>query len=267
MSNLYNSIEELVLELEDDESGLERGRTVALVAGAYRPPHIGHVSMVEQYAQNVDEVVVLVSSALKGNRVIGENTITAAQSQQVWQELLSDRGLSNVRVEVSRQPTRASAILEYIGEGGPLEYGTEVILGVGNSGGSLTRYESMAKQAKRGITVRPVSETMAELTNRPSGEPYKTSDLRKILDEGGDADDFFGADRTAPIRSMLGLDSPLEEMSAMGAGAVQGPAVSDEEEKRTLTREQSKNTIHRQYNELELYNEVLRLLTKKGIIK
>ena len=72
MSDLYNSIEELVLELEDDESGLERGRTVALVAGAYRPPHLGHVSMVEQYAQNVDEVVVLVSSALKGNRVIGE---------------------------------------------------------------------------------------------------------------------------------------------------------------------------------------------------
>ena len=244
MSDLYNSIEELVLELEDDESGLERGRTVALVAGAYRPPHLGHVNMVEQYAQNVDEVVVLVSSALKGNRVIGENVITANQSQQVWQELLSDRGLSNVRVEVSKQPTRASAILEYIGEDGPLEYGTEVILGVGNSGGSLTRYESIAKQAKHGITVKPISENMAELTNRPSGEPYKTSDLRKILDEGGDADDFFGTGRTTPIRSILGLDSPLEEMSAMGGGAVAGYAARDPEKKRKNKKTKHQKSIH-----------------------
>ena len=98
MSDLYNSIEELVLELEDDESGLEEGRTVAVIPGAFRPPHIGHVSMVEQYANRVDEVVVLVSSALRGNRSIGENSISAEQSRQVWQELLMDRGLSNVRV-------------------------------------------------------------------------------------------------------------------------------------------------------------------------
>ena len=56
-------------------------------------------------------------------------------------------------------------------------------------------------------------------------------------------------------------------MSAMGGG-VQGPAASaDEEERKTLKREQNKKTKHPPYNELYLYKEVLKLLTTKGIIK
>jgi len=253
MSRLYDSIEKLVLELEDDMSEFSESKTVAIIPGAYRPPHMGHVGMVEQYAQRVDEVVVLVSSALKGNRLIGEQAVTPEQSQQIWQELLSDRGLTNVRVETSTQPTRSSALLEYIGEDGPLTYGTKVIFGFGNNGGSTKRYESIARQAKHGITVVPVSETMVELSNMPSGEPYRSSNLRKILDEGGDADMFFGEGKTASVRSILGLDSPLEEMSAVGA--IQGSPMPIKKKKQN------------EYNELYLYKEVLKLLSKKGTIK
>ena len=54
----------------------------------------------------------------------------------------------------------------------------------------------------------------------------------------------------------------------MGGGAVQGSAASaDEEERKTLTREQNKKTKHPPYNELYLYKEVLKLLMKEGIIK
>ena len=263
MSDLYNSIEELMLELEDEDSDPVGGRTIAIVPGAFRPPHLGHLSMVEHYSNKVDEVVVLVSSALKGNRVIGENSISPQQSKQVWEELLSDRGLNNVRVEVSAQPTKASAMLEYIGEGGPLEYGTKVIFGVGRGSKSLKRLESIAKQAKRGINVLPVSENTVELSNMDSGEPYKSSTVRKILDEGGDADLFFGYGRTEAVRSMLGFDSPIEEMSAMGGGAVAGYGAP----LTTKRRKSNKKTKHPPYNELELYKEVLKLFTKEGIIK
>ncbi len=268
MSELYNSIEELMLELEDEDGDPVGGRTIAIVPGAFRPPHLGHISMVEQYSSKADEVVVLVSSTLKGNRVIGESSISAQQSKQVWEELLSDRGLDNVRVEVSTQPTKASAILEYIGEDGPLGYGTKVIFGISSNNSSLNRYESLGKYAKRGISVLPVLENTAQPVNMDSGEPYKSSDVRKILDEGGDADLFFGNGRTEAVRSMLGFDSPIEEMSAAGGGAVAGFAVDAEENKRKpLRREQNKKTKHPPYNELYLYKEVLKLLNKKGIIK
>lgn len=252
MSELYKSIDELVLELEDDGFSSGPEKTIAIIPGAYRPPHLGHVRMVEEYANRVDEVVVLVSSALKGNRVIGENSITAEQSQIVWQELLSDRRLPNVRVEVSSQPTKASAIIEYIGDDGPLKYGTEVILGLGGIDRPPDRYNSLSKHAKRGVSVRPVSESMAQMVSMPSGQPYKSSELRKILDEGGDADEFFGEGMTGPVRSMLGLDSHIEEMSAMGSGAVAGP----------VARKKKQD----EYNELYLYKEVIKLLNKKGII-
>tara|TARA_E500000305_G_C4016895_1_gene236243 strand:- start:899 stop:1699 length:801 start_codon:yes stop_codon:yes gene_type:complete len=266
MSELYNRIEELVFELEDDFPS--EGRTLAIVPGAFRPPHLGHLNMVEQYSNKVDEVVVLVSSNLKGNRVIGENVITAQQSRQIWEELLSDRGLRNVRIEMSKQPTKASAMLEYIGDDGPLGYGTRVIFGISSNNNSLKRYESLGKYAKRGVSVLPVLENAAEPVNMNSGEPYKSSDIRQILDEGGNADIFFGEGRTEAVRSILGFNSPIEEMSAMGGGAVAGFTVDKEKNKRKpLRREQNKKTKHPPYNELYLYKEVLKLLKKKGIIK
>ena len=64
MSDLYNSIEELMLELEDEDGDPVGGRTLAIVPGAFKPPHLGHLSMVKQYASEADEVVVLISSPL-----------------------------------------------------------------------------------------------------------------------------------------------------------------------------------------------------------
>ena len=31
-----------------------QGETVAIVPGAFKPPHMGHVDMVEQYAEDAD---------------------------------------------------------------------------------------------------------------------------------------------------------------------------------------------------------------------
>lgn len=259
MSELYNSIEELVLELED-ESGLEKGRTVAVVPGAFRPPHLGHLQMVEHYSNQADEVVVLVSSSLRGNRSVGSNSITPQQSQQIWEELLRERGLTNVKVEMSSRPTRSSAIIEYIGESGPLEHGTSVMLGLGNIGDNLLRYEKMDKQAKVGVTVLPVSETAMEPVMRQTGEPFRSSDLRKMLDEGENVDEFFGENKTDSVRTILGM---IDEIS-MGGGAA--PSVEGYGAP-IGTKRKKRNKKQSEYNELYLYKEVLKLLMKEGVIK
>jgi FAD synthase len=51
VSKLYDSIEELIIELEDEDSDPVGGRTVAIVPGAFKPPHLGHLDMVRQYAE------------------------------------------------------------------------------------------------------------------------------------------------------------------------------------------------------------------------
>ena len=260
MSDLVNSIDELMLELEDEDGDPVGGRTIAIVPGAFKPPHLGHLSMVKQYAAEADEVVVLVSSPLKASRGIGGKTISARDSQQIWEMLLADQGLSNVRVEISPKPSPITATYEYIDKDGPLEPGIRLILGASQKGGDFKRWKSAAKYVKPGVELLPPEETAVVPANRPNGEPFSATDARKMLEQGENADEFFGAGRTEDVRSILGLDTPIEEMSAMGGGAVEGYGAP------LATRKQKKKKQD-EYNELYLYKEVLRLLMKEGIIK
>jgi len=260
VSDLVNSIDELMLELEDEDGDPVGGRTIAIVPGAFKPPHLGHLSMVKQYAAEADEVVVLVSSPLKASRGIGGKTISARDSQQIWEMLLADQGLSNVRVEISPKPSPITATYEYIDKDGPLEPGIRLILGASQKGGDFKRWKSAAKYVKPGVELLPPEETAVVPANRPNGEPFSATDARKMLEQGENADEFFGAGRTEDVRSILGLDTPIEEMSAMGGGAVEGYGAP------LATRKQKKKKQD-EYNELYLYKEVLRLLMKEGIIK
>ena len=259
MSDLYNSIEELMLELEDEDGDPVGARTLAIVPGAFKPPHLGHLSMVKQYASEADEVIVLISSPLKASRGIGGNPITAQQSKEIWEMLLADQGLSNVRVEISPKPSPISATYEYVGEEGPLEPGTRLVLGASQKGGDFKRWRGASKYVKPGVELLPPEETAVAPANRPSGEPYSATDARKMLEQGVDADEFFGDGRTEAVRSILGLDASLEEMSAMGGGAVAGYGAPLGAKK--------KKKKHSEYNELYLYKEVLKLLMKEGVIK
>lgn len=259
MSDLVNSIEELMLELEDEDSDPVGGRTIAIVPGAFKPPHLGHLSMVKQYASEADEVVVLISSPLKASRGVNGKAISARDSQQIWEMLLADQGLSNVRVEISPKPSPITATYEYIDKDGPLEPGIRLILGASQKGGDFKRWKSAVKYVKPGVELLSPEETAVVPANRPNGEPFSATDARKMLEQGENADEFFGAGRTEDVRSILGLDS-IEEMSAMGGGAVQGYGAP-------LGTKTKKKKKQDEYNELYLYKEVLRLLMKEGIIK
>ena len=260
MYRLYDSIEELVLEFEDEDSEPVGGRTIAIVPGAFKPPHLGHLSMVKQYASEADEVVILVSSPLKASRGIGGKPISAQQSKQIWELLLADQGLSNVRVEISPKPSPVTATFEYVDEEGPLEPGTRLVLGASQKGGDFKRWKSAAKYVKPGVELLPPEQTAVIPANRPSGESYSATDARKMLEQGENADEFFGDGRTEDVRSILGLDSSLEEMSAMGGGAVAGYGAP-------IAMRKQKKKKQNEYNELYLYKEVLRLLMKEGITK
>lgn len=259
MSELYNSIDELVLELEDEDSDPVGGRTIAIVPGAFKPPHLGHLDMVRQYAQQADEVIVLISSPLKASRGVGGKPITARQSMEIWEMLLDDAGLPNVRLEVSPKPSPVQATFEFVGEEGPLEPGTNIILGASQKGGDFKRWKTAAKYIKPGVNLLPPEETAVVPANRPSGEPFSATDARKMLEQGENADEFFGDGRTDSVRAVLGLDSQIEEMS--GVSAAVGGSIEGSVGARKRKKKQS------EYNELYLHKEVLKLLMKEGIVK
>ena len=61
---------------------------------------------------------------------------------------------------------------------------------------------------------------------RPSGEPYSSTEFRNALggaiENRAEIADFVGEENVDVVLDALGLSAPIEEMSAMGAGAVGG---------------------------------------------
>ena len=247
-------------------------KTIAVVPGAFKPPHQGHADMVRKYASMADEVIVLISKPLKKGRYLPNGKeITSTDSLKIWNLLIGD--LPNVSVEIASHASPLTAAYEYIGEDGPLEPGTKVILGCSEKGCDWKRWTGAEKYVKEGVELVSPRESAVEPTMRASGEPYSATDFRELL---GDAqnnvvelEDFIGKGNVPALLDILGLgvEEPLEEMSAMGGGAVggySGPLASTSVE-RTPTKKKRKKKKNENID-MSLVNEVFELLIERGNI-
>lgn len=246
--------EELDIEIEDeDDDPVGPARIVALVPGAFKPPHAGHLAMVREYSSEADKVVVLISAPLKsGRKLANGREITAQDSKRIWELLTSD--LPNVDVEISPHASPITATYDFIGRDGPMPEGTEVILGVSTKGGDAERFREAPKYVKDGVLLRDltasaveaevhspaymstlnVSPLKDELPSIKSGKnplEFHASDMRYLLSKATEdeeaielLEDFVGEDKVFDLLSILGLDTGLNELSSMGGGAVQGSA-------------------------------------------
>lgn len=241
------------------------GKKIAVVPGAFKPPHRGHLGMVEQYASEADEVVVLVSNPLKNQRTLADGTvINAALSKRMWDLLTAH--LPNVEVEISDKASPITATYEFIGRDGPLEPGTQVILGVCTKGGDVERFRQAPKYVKDGVELKPIDvcavdpirhspEYMGLLEVSPLKEEmpsvkkgkdpanFHASDMRYLLGKATEdiealelLEDFVGEDKLMDMLSLFGIDTganePLEEISAMAVGSVAGAPKKEKAGKR-----------------------------------
>jgi hypothetical protein len=234
------------------------GRTIAVVPGAFKPPHRGHLAMVEEYAENNNEVKVLISNPLKRQRTLADGTvITAAHAQRMWEALAAH--LPNVSIEVSTAASPLTAAYEFIGRDGPLNPGDVVTLGSSVKCDDWKRWMGAEKYVKDGVEFR--DPKMSACTAAQHGPEYigllnqspLKEDMPSVKDAGKDPRDFHasdmryllgkattdaeavelledfvgGEDKVMDFLSILGIDTglnePLEEVgNAMGAGAVAG---------------------------------------------
>ena len=125
--------DEIDLEIEDedndpveDEDFSNLIADIAVVPGAFKPPHKGHLAMVREYAEVSDKVIVVISKPTKGGRRLPNGReVTADDSLQIWQLLASE--LPDDKVEIIISPNHASPInaaYEYVGNEGPVPKGS-----------------------------------------------------------------------------------------------------------------------------------------------
>ena len=230
--------------------------TIAIVPGSFKPPHMGHLKMVEEYANNNNKVIVLISNPVKNVRTMPDgSSISADKSLQMWKAFASH--LDNVEIMVS--PGAASpmtAAFEMLTAPEPLNAGDVITLGASKKEDDWRRWVGAphVKGVRKDLEFRDPHDTAAEtaihspeymglletsplkeempsvMNSKRNSREFHADDMRyllgKITEDAEAAEllkDFTGSpEMSMEFLSILGIDSgmnePLEEMSGAGGG-------------------------------------------------
>ena len=97
------------------QEGEDTERTVAVVPGAFKPPHKGHLEMVKHYSAKADDVYVFISKLPRGSADKGEAEVDFEQSKAIWNLYVESAGLGNVTVmqDPSENASPMGAAIEF----------------------------------------------------------------------------------------------------------------------------------------------------------
>ena len=280
--------DEVVLEFEDEtqdpvidaefEDEPTRDETVAIVPGAFKPPHMGHVNMVEQYAQSADRVIVLISAPTKSGRQLPNGReITAEDAKNIWDLHVGN----NPKIEVyqSSHASPINAAYEISGRVGerelpaenmgmePIMPGSTVILGASNKDNDTERWTGAKKYVGDDLTlIDPQQSAVAPLA-RANGEAFSATTMRELLGDilanREELKEFAGTNVDEILR-ILGFEA-LEEMASMQAGSITmgvsttPGAAYEKKKKRKKSKKQQENI------DITLVDDVIRLIMERGI--
>jgi cytidyltransferase-like protein len=254
-------------ESDDPVVDADHPKTIAVVPGAFKPPHKGHLDMVRKYANMADEVVVIISKPTKQGRYLpGGREITSEDSLKIWKVLAGD--MPNVRIEASKDhASPVTAAYDFIGEEGPLNVGDEVILGCSEKDCDWQRWTEAEKYVKDGVDLVPPRGSAVVPTTRDSGEPYSATDFRNALGDvvknRREIAEFVGEENVDAVLDILDL-STVDENSSMAGGGVaigSGPLASGSDKP---AQRDTKKKKKKQYIDLGLLAEVMELIKVRG---
>ena len=151
--------------------------TVAIVPGAFKPPHKGHLDMVKHYADNADRVIVMVSP--KPRQTPNGKDITQENSIDIWNYYFDVMKLNNVEVIPSPHPSPVRSAYVYVEE--EAKPGEMVILGTSTKGGDQSRFaKNVQEYAKEGVRVLDPMKFAFD----PVGEELSATDFRAAIETG-----------------------------------------------------------------------------------
>jgi len=215
-----------------------KGETVAILPGKFKPAHRGHLDMIKHYAKLADRVVVLISPKEKDG-------ITAKTAEAILNLYLDDANLTNVDVEIAQTASPVRAAMEY--GNSPEMKGTKIILGASTKGGDAA--ERFAGNVQKYVEDAEVLNPL-DYAFDPVGEVLSATDFRNTLraidsierflpdtskDRAGYIADMVNKELKEVNEPFLGIfrglvdevleEEEIEEISSMGGGSVQGYAL------------------------------------------
>lgn len=163
---------------EEDEvaaQGETEPLTIAVVPGAFKPPHKGHLTMVESLAENADKVIVIISTPTKGGRALPSGkTIDSDHAVQIWNAYL-DGSPAKSKTIVMKSPAASPVgvtydfVMKEPDAADPLVAppNATVLLGCGDKEDDKSRYENIISKAREDLEIKV---QVCELTAKHSPE-------------------------------------------------------------------------------------------------
>lgn len=167
------------IEPADEEEVAAQGETepltIAVVPGAFKPPHKGHLSMVESLAENADKVIVIISTPTKGGRALPSGKIIDSDhAVQIWNAYL-DGSPAKIKTVVIKSPAASPVgvtydfVMKEPDAADPLVAppNATVLLGCGDKEDDKSRYENIISKAREDLEIKV---QVCELTAKHSPE-------------------------------------------------------------------------------------------------
>ena len=152
--------------VDDDEDGdpvgpVGGGMTYAIVPGSFKPGHLGHINMIAQYSDMMQqmagdkgEVLVLVSEPENPKQMRplpNGKVIKRIDAENILKLYLG--GFNNVKIVASKAPSPIADVYDFLSpETGNLQDGDRVILGSSRKGNDADRWNDILNNMKGRVT-------------------------------------------------------------------------------------------------------------------
>lgn len=164
----------------------DRKKSIALVSGAFRPPHFGHFSMVQKYADFADEVKVIISNPKNPKqfrKTKNGTVITPEMSKAIWEIFIKRYNLGNkVKVEISEKPSPVTAAFDYVDN---KIKNAKVYLGSSKKDNDWKRFSAAPKYFKDRDDIEIVDPEEAAVVplEGKNGVPFSATQIRDRIDD------------------------------------------------------------------------------------
>jgi len=158
---------------------------IAVVPGAFKPPHRAHLSMIKQYASMAKRVVVYMSPLAR--KLPDGRELTFDMAYSLWDSYLSSENLNNVIVMKSPVNSPVEATINFVSnkknDPNLAQPGDTVILGCSTKGGDEARFRDVQKYAREGVKVLtiPVDPEGNDFTDSRTGKPLSATSMRQAI--------------------------------------------------------------------------------------
>ena len=188
--NLGQYLANILLEAEDQS-------TIALFPGAFKPPHKGHVDVVNKLLKSADQVVVLISPKTR-------DSISTDESVAVW-NLYKDKGLfdGSVEIKISSALTPVKEVYDVVKD----NPNTEFLVAFGK--GEMDRYNNIQKYPNVKIFDAGEVEGISATNLRMALAQNNEEEIAKYIPDGISVDEFLQAINDKP--SVPSAEPPVEQ--------------------------------------------------------